>query len=563
MRNAERIQAAVGQSPLNPKKRNLPAMTQSIDKTEIGFLRISVSPWFKLFSLLLILPALLALAGNAPAAPAAVDGAILRTDDFKHYVDYFNRMEDENIANAIPNAKAWDWMRENIPLFTCPQDNFEEIFYFRWWTLRKHIVETPQGYVFNEFLIKRSYADRYNMIACAIGHHVYEARWLRDRRYLDDYIRVWYRGNEGAPMPKLRGFSSWTADALYKRYLVDMNREELVSMLPDLDATYAGWEEDRLLPDGLFWQYDVRDGMEESISGGRRVKNARPTINSYMLGNARALSAIARLAGDDALAAKYDERAATLKRLIQENLWDLDAQFFKTRLENGQLSDAREAIGFVPWYFHIPDPGCSVAWKQLTDPDGFRAPFGVTTAERRHPRFRASGKIRTCEWDGAIWPFATAQTLTGLANLLIDYPPQDFVTTDDYFNAMERYVESTYYRGRPYIGEYQDETTGFWIMGDAERSRYYNHSTFNDLVISGLVGLRPRADDTVEVHPLIPEGKWDWFCLDRVAYHGTTLTIVWDKTGERFGHGAGLRILADGKEIAATPKLEPLTAPLR
>jgi hypothetical protein len=496
----------------------------------------------------------------------AADGAVLKADDYKHYVDYFNRMEDENIANAIPNAQAWDWMRDNVPLFACPQDNFEEIFYFRWWTLRKHIVETPQGYVFNEFLVKRSYADSYNMIACAIGHHVREARWLRDQRYLDDYLRVWYRGNEGKPMGRLHRFSSWTPAALYDRYLVTGDRDYLVDMLPDLDAGYAHWEENNRLAGGpfggLFWQYDVRDGMEESISGGRRVKNARPTINSYMYGNAVALAAIARMVGEEAMAAKYDARAAEMKNLVQTKLWDPRAEFFKVGMENDGLSDAREAIGFIPWYFDLPDPKYAVAWKQLSDPEGFRAPFGLTTAERRSPRFRASGKIRTCEWDGAVWPFATAQTLTGLANLLIDHPPQDAVSTEDYFDALETYVESTYYRGRPYIGEYLDEITGYWIMGDAERSRYYNHSTFNDLIINGLVGLRPAEGDAFTVHPLLPDGKWDWFCLDRVPYHGRMLTIVWDKTGEKFGRGAGLRILADGREIAATPVLEPVSATL-
>ena len=43
-----------------------------------------------------------------------------------------------------------------------------------------------------------------------------------------------------------------------------------------------------MLPDGMFWQFDVRDAMEESISGGRKVKNVRPTINSYMAANAAA-----------------------------------------------------------------------------------------------------------------------------------------------------------------------------------------------------------------------------------------------------------------------------------
>ena len=50
---------------------------------------------------------------------------VLHPADFKHYVDYFNRMEDENIVQSIPNDSAWNWMKHNIPLFECPQDNFE------------------------------------------------------------------------------------------------------------------------------------------------------------------------------------------------------------------------------------------------------------------------------------------------------------------------------------------------------------------------------------------------------------------------------------------------------
>ncbi len=58
---------------------------------------------------------------------------------------------------------------------------------------------------------------------------------------------------------------------------------------------------------------------------------------------------------------------------------------------------------------------------------------------------------------------------------------------------------------------------------------------FAILVISGLVGLRPRDDDTVEVRPLVPSGDsgkgvWDWFCLDQHPIHdGKILTILWDQ----------------------------------
>jgi len=85
-----------------------------------------------------------------------------------------------------------------------------------------------------------------------------------------------------------------------------------------------------------------------------------------------------------------------------------------------------------------------------------------------------------------------------------------------------------------------------------EHGKDYNHSTYCDLIITGLVGLRPRADDLVEVNPLLPADTWDYFCLDGVPYHGRMLTVLYDKTGKRYGRGSGLRILANGMEIGAT-----------
>ena len=218
---------------------------------------------------------------------------------------------------------------------------------------------------------------------------------------------------------------------------------------------------------------------------------------------------------------------------------------------------AREEIGYIPWSFNLPDAGYEEAWAQILDTDGFKAPFGLTTAERRHPQFRSHG-VGTCEWDGAVWPFSTTQTLVGMANLLRNYD-QSYVTNEDYYDALLTYARSHQKNGKPYIGEYQDEVTGEWLKGDNPRSIFYNHSAFCDLVITGLVGLCPRSDNTVEVHPLVPAGTWEWFCLDCVPYHGDMLTIIWDETGERYGKGAGLSVLVNGILVAHSPRLERVT----
>ena len=249
---------------------------------------------------------------------------------------------------------------------------------------------------------------------------------------------------------------------------------------------------------------------------------------------------------------------------MQAKLWNAELKFCGSCTEELVPIPVREEIGFIPWYFDLPEAGHGYgeAWKQLTDEQGFKAPWGITTAERRAPGFRTHGTGHSCEWDGAVWPFATSQTLTALSNVLHDYPQQKTMTNRDWFDAFMTYTRSHVYDGLPYIGEYQDEKTGAWLKGRDPRSYYYNHSTYADLLITGLVGLRPRADNVVDVAPLLPAGTWDWFALDGVRYHGRDLTLLWDKDGKHYGRGAGLQIIVDGQTLARSERLEPLTAKL-
>ena len=261
---------------------------------------------------------------------------------------------------------------------------------------------------------------------------------------------------------------------------------------------------------------------------------------------------------------------------MQEKLWDEPAEFFKVlpRGTNTSLAAVRELHGLTPWYFNLPDARFAGAWKQLMDPQGFLAPFGPTTTEQRHPGFTVAYAGHECQWNGPSWPYATAITLVGLANLL-NGPEQSFVRRSDYVTVLRNYALSHRLKREdgkvvPWIDENLNPFTGDWISRTLllqrgktipERGKDYNHSTFCDLVISGLVGLRARGDETIEVNPLAPE-SWDYFCLDHVRYHRRWVTVLWDKTGTRYGQGKGLRVFADGKEIAAANSLQRVTAAL-
>jgi hypothetical protein len=496
---------------------------------------------------------------------------ILDAESFRHHVEFFNGMAPEEVVNLIPDAQAWDWMAANIPRFTCPDAEVERIYYFRWWAFRKHIKQTPAGILITEFLKPVNHAGEYNSLSCALGHHIAEGRWLRNRQYVDGDIHFWLRtGENGGLRKNLHQFSGWVAAAVYDRYLADGRREAAVSQLDALKADYAAWENERLTETGLFWQRDVSDGMEESASGGRKVKNIRPSINSYMYGNARAIEAIAAMSGDRVAARLYGDKAARLRELTLRRLWNSEHGFFETQDESGALAGVRENIGYTPWYFELPpdEREYAGAWKQLTDEHGFAAPFGPTTCERRSPRFELSYEGDDCKWNGPNWPFATTITLRGLANLLQrrGAPP---LTRADYFAAFLTYVRAHQLKlpdGRtlPWIDENLNPLTGEWLARAMKirkksfygRGDHYNHSGFCDLVITGLMGLRPRADDVVEVNPLVPPGQWEWFCLDGAPYHGRKITIVWDKTGNKFGKGAGLRIFANEREIAHAARLQ-------
>jgi hypothetical protein len=161
---------------------------------------------------------------------------VLHPESYKHYIDSFNANDQELYPQFIPNSQSWTFLSENIPLLDCPDKIMEETYYFRWWTYRKHIRKTPDGFVVLEFLPDVPWAGRFNTINCAAALHVYEGRWLHDQTVIRDYIRFWYRGGGD-----LLAYSCWMADALLNETMVTGDPGQAIGLLPDLvGATTRG-----------------------------------------------------------------------------------------------------------------------------------------------------------------------------------------------------------------------------------------------------------------------------------------------------------------------------------
>jgi len=478
--------------------------------------------------------------------------SLLRAGTYRHYFEQFNTDEEEMLGQSEPLE--WRWFKQNIPWLDVPDKDLEEIYYFRWYSFQKHIKRTASGFVIDEFSVDVPWSGRYNTISAAAGHHIREARWLRTSKYAEDYTSFWF-GKEGEP----RLYSFWAADSVYNLYLATGDRSFTLNLLPQLQENYRKWENTHEDPNGLYWQVDDRDGMEFSIGGS----GYRPTINSYMYGDAMAISHIANMADQPEVAKEYLAKAQSLHHLIETQLWNPTDNFYETMLrkKRARWTGVRELIGYIPWYFHIPATDRSVAWKQLFDPEGFEGAFGPTTAERRSPQFNFKNP-HECLWNGPSWPFATTQTLVALANLLDDNK-QTVMSENDYFRLLNAYTQSQHIRapdGRliPWIDEDLSADTGEWLTRNIllsahepppNRGRYYNHSGYADLIITGLIGIRPAAGNDLVIRPLLPSGTWDYFALDGVPYHGHLLTVFFDRTGERYHRGAGLTILCDGQRV--------------
>jgi hypothetical protein len=457
------------------------------------------------------------------------------------------------------------WYEANIPFVDVPDTAIRDTYYYRWRTFKEALKYTgpADGWIVSEFLGPVGYSAPSGGIDAAAGHHLYEGRWLRDNRYLDDYLDYWLTGSGSGPKPATEDLNSnttdwahqysfWAVDAAVARAQVSGDWRFLTERLPALRKQYQGWKATNFdAAKGVYWQTPVWDAMEytagsyqssDPYHGGDAY---RPTLNAYQYGDARALALVERKAGNRKNADRLDAEAAKLRRAAEKVLWDPDASFYKHVPLGGAPIADREEIGYIPWYFHMAPPQHAAAWAQLTDPQGFAAEYGPTTTERRSPWFMHDALAGCCRWDGPSWPFATSQTLTALANELIDYPAQPYVTAADYAGLLHSYAVTQRKNGRPYVAEAHHPDEDRWIYDGAGHSEDYNHSTFADLVLSGLLGIRPQAGDTVRIAPLAP-ASWTHFAVENVAYHGHNLSIVWDADGSAYHRGSGFRVWIDG-----------------
>src|SRR6476620_2603017 len=140
-----------------------------------------------------------------------------------------------------------------------------------------------------------------------------------------------------------RSYSESVADAAYARYLVDKDTtfltRQLDSMVYSFNQWYVHhWDSSK----HLYYIPAMPDATEYTIasidaSNGKAGFDSgdafRPTINSYMYANARAIAKTAALKGDKNISATYLEKSNELRNNVEQYLWNPKLQHFTDRFK--------------------------------------------------------------------------------------------------------------------------------------------------------------------------------------------------------------------------------------
>lgn len=411
--------------------------------------------------------------------------------------------------------------------------------------------------------------------------HLGEGRWLRDRRYAHDYVDFMYTyHSESATYGNDRHFSEAIADAAWRVYLVDGDLSSISPYLSAMETIFDQWEDHYDSTKFLYFIEPLLDATEYTISsidasggldGFTGGDAFRPSINSFQYANARAIANLALATGDTATAATYNARAEALQGNFTASLWNSTFEHFIDRyyVSNEYVTywdfiRGRELVGLTPWAWDVvPDEAVyAEAWQHALDTADLRTPAGLSTVEpsyeyyMRQYRYDAASGKKECQWNGPIWPFQTTSVLNALSNLL-DHYNQSVITTSDYVTLLRLYAELHYNDGQLNLVEDYYPNNGSALV-ELARSPHYFHSGFIDLILGGLVGIRPRSDDVLEINPLV-DASVTWFRVDNVLYHGHNVSVQWDVDGSHYGT-TGLVVAVDGVHVNASSTLTRLVS---
>jgi neutral trehalase len=224
---------------------------------------------------------------------------------------------------------------------------------------------------------------------------------------LKHYLRFGNRAVLEHAFPYLERWSAWwTADKRGKPRR-DGNANGLLEWGSDLDLVRpspASWENGTTGLQRAAWE-SGEDDLPNWDDGGwndatETMELDAVDLNSFLALDHACLATIAERLGLPDRAAFHGERAAAVRRAMNDLLWDEQRGLYLDRHWDGRRSATLAAANFLPLIAGVPTPAQAERMlRTLLDPARFWGPYVVPTISRDDPAFKDQQY-----WRGTIWP---------------------------------------------------------------------------------------------------------------------------------------------------------------
>jgi hypothetical protein len=179
--------------------------------------------------------------------------------------------------------------------------------------------------------------------------------------------------------------------------------------------TRASWESGQ--DDLPNWDRAVFNRNRNTLSMNCVDLNSLYALDSYCLAE------IARILKKETEFTSYMKEYETMKKLINDNLWNETEGFYFDRYWDGRFSDKKAASNFYPLLAKIPDQERALLLiRHLLNEKEFWGEYVIPTISRDDPAFKDQQY-----WRGAIWPPVNYLIYQGLKAYGFDAVASEFV----------------------------------------------------------------------------------------------------------------------------------------
>lgn len=451
---------------------------------------------------------------------------------------------------------AWhEFFEHQVPRFACSDPSLVDLYYYVW-----HVQQVNRMELGNRRLpwpfgapAKFKYSHLWFWDACL---QAITLRWLRDpaysfgnlrsaanQQYPDGMLphetalapetmrRNWPDGDgqsSSVTQPPVLGLALWEV------YAATGDRALLADVYPAL-ARYDRWFEACRDEDGdhLFaFVHRWETGWDNSPrwDGGFDVEPVE--VNALIAIQRQVLADVAELLGWPEEAAAHRARAQETADAVRRLMWDGAAGMYCDLLAGHAKSPVHTPAAFCTLLAGLPTPEQAAALvDHLTNPARFWTRYPVPVVPQDDPEFDPNDY-----WRGPTWIHINWLIVQGL----LRYGYRDVAA-----ELVRRTFQLMGGQGRPTCNECYNPLTG----EEARTPDLSWSGLVNDLVITCVGGIRPRADGRLACDPL--DLGLESFHLQGVPYRGHRIDLAYDRAG-------GYRVAVDGREAGRRPDLGPL-----